>query len=93
MEGHTQGLCGTFDHNQNNDFLTPQGIIETNPNRFGNSWNTSTATPCIPVPDVTPPNACDVNPQRLVEAQQACAKLRSVIFQREWRFEVLLNID
>jgi hypothetical protein len=40
MMHHTQGLCGTFDNNQNNDLLTREQIVETNANRFGNSWKT-----------------------------------------------------
>ncbi|KAL3846768.1 hypothetical protein ACJMK2_017727 [Sinanodonta woodiana] len=34
----TQGLCGMLNDNQNDDFTTPSGIIETNNNVFSISW-------------------------------------------------------
>lgn len=38
--GRTQGLCGTFDSNQQNDFLTPEGDIESSVASFANKWRT-----------------------------------------------------
>lgn len=78
FRGQTAGLCGTFDGIQNNDMLTPQGVYETNPNAFGNSWKTETR--CADMPLVTPPNPCDSNPQRKQQAQEMCSKLKSSVF-------------
>ena len=48
MYNQTQGLCGTFDNNQNNDLLTRQHNLEPNPNLFGNSWKTRSECPDLP---------------------------------------------
>ena len=78
LMGHTQGLCGTFDNNQNNDLMTREHIVENNANRFGNSWKTQAS--CRDVPDVIPPSPCDSNPQRRQQAQDLCDKLKSSVF-------------
>ena len=78
LMGHTQGLCGTFDNNQNNDLMTREHIVENNANRFGNSWKTQAS--CRDVPDVIPPSPCDSNPQRRQQAQDLCNKLKSDVF-------------
>ena len=83
LMGHTQGLCGTFDNNQNNDLMTRENIVETNANRFGNSWQTQTDSTCQPVPDVLPPSPCDSNPQRQQQARDMCNKLNSDVFSGE----------
>lgn len=40
--GKTEGLCGTFDHNPNNDFQGPDGHIyhghQNQPDQFVASW-------------------------------------------------------
>ena len=81
LRGHTQGLCGTFDNNQNNDLMTRENIVETNANRFGNSWKTR--PDCGDVPDVLPPSPCETNAQRKVQAKQMCDMLLSDTFKRE----------
>ncbi|KAK7109139.1 mucin-5B-like [Littorina saxatilis] len=75
---HTQGLCGTFDNNQNNDLMTREKIVENNANRFGNSWKTQAS--CHDVPDVLPPSPCDSNPQRKQEAMNHCNQLKNAVF-------------
>ena len=42
MMNKTNGLCGFYDGNQRNDFMTPQDIQEPIALHFGNSWQTST---------------------------------------------------
>lgn len=32
------GLCGTYNGNQQDDFLTPEGSLASTSNDFGNSW-------------------------------------------------------
>ncbi|XP_035468628.1 alpha-tectorin-like [Scophthalmus maximus] len=36
--GKTCGLCGNFNGNQTDDFLTPSGTIANTPDEFGTSW-------------------------------------------------------
>ncbi|XP_019127471.2 alpha-tectorin-like [Larimichthys crocea] len=36
--GHTCGLCGNFNGNQNDEFHTPSGMTVTTPNEFGTAW-------------------------------------------------------
>uniref|UniRef100_A0A8C8FAA2 Alpha-tectorin n=1 Tax=Oncorhynchus tshawytscha TaxID=74940 RepID=A0A8C8FAA2_ONCTS len=36
--GMTCGLCGNFNGNRNDDFLTPSGTLASTPSQFGNSW-------------------------------------------------------
>ncbi|KAK3611483.1 hypothetical protein CHS0354_039095 [Potamilus streckersoni] len=77
--GRTKGLCGTYDFNQKNDFLTPQKDIETNPNVFGNRWKTEPN--CQDVnPDATH-NPCEENANRKNQSVQYCSYLKSDIFK------------
>ena len=36
FEGNVQGLCGTISNDENDDFLTPDGDIESTPIIFAN---------------------------------------------------------
>lgn len=36
--GRLCGLCGTYSGSQLDDFQRPDGILEHDPNKFGNSW-------------------------------------------------------
>lgn len=38
LKGKLCGLCGTFNGNQLDDFLTPDKVLEQDPNKFGDSW-------------------------------------------------------
>lgn len=38
LKGQIEGLCGDFDDDDENDFRTPEGIIETDLSVFVNSW-------------------------------------------------------
>ena len=40
-KGKVEGLCGDFDDNENNDYKTPQNVIEANEIPFVNSWMVS----------------------------------------------------
>ncbi|KAK3611485.1 hypothetical protein CHS0354_039098 [Potamilus streckersoni] len=77
--GKTKGLCGTYDFNQKNDFLTPQKDIETNPNVFGNRWKTEPN--CLDVNQDAIHNPCDENANRKSQSVQYCSKLKSDIFK------------
>ncbi|XP_055509564.1 mucin-19-like [Leucoraja erinacea] len=38
LQGHTKGLCGTFNDNANDDFLASYNIVENSPLIFAKSW-------------------------------------------------------
>lgn len=38
LKGQLCGLCGTFNDNQQDDFLNPDKVLEQDPNKFGDSW-------------------------------------------------------
>ncbi|XP_048466539.1 mucin-2-like [Rhincodon typus] len=57
-KGSTKGLCGTFNDDADDDFLSAQGIVESTPITFANSWKTgdSCPEPTIPSPCVSSEN-------------------------------------
>lgn len=79
LKGHTRGLCGTYDGRQNNDFLTPQGSIESNINLFGNMWKTT--QDCEDVPLTISAAPCETQSQRKVQATQLCGQLKGSLFE------------
>ncbi|XP_054838618.1 IgGFc-binding protein-like [Eublepharis macularius] len=55
-KGHLCGLCGTFSGSQLDDFRRPDGILEHDPNAFGNSWRvTDYHWTCDPPGPAPPP--------------------------------------
>lgn len=73
LKGKTQGLCGTYDGKQTNDFLTPQGSYEINTNLFGNQWKTS--KDCEDVPLTIAFDPCEIQSQRKAQASGLCGIL------------------
>ncbi|XP_004621722.2 otogelin [Sorex araneus] len=69
----TVGLCGTFNGNTQDDFLSPVGVPESTPQLFGNSWKTLSA--CSPPVSGTPLDPCDVHLQAASYAVQSCSVL------------------
>jgi hypothetical protein len=67
-------LCGTFNSNQKDDFLTPEGDIEQDVVAFANKWKVQETCPNAH------PNAadspCDAVPEKKAEAERLCGKLR-----------------
>uniref|UniRef100_A0A8C8VMY6 Otogelin like n=1 Tax=Pelusios castaneus TaxID=367368 RepID=A0A8C8VMY6_9SAUR len=64
----TLGLCGTFNGNLRDDFLSPAGMVEGTPQLHANAWKVSSA--CfvpINVPVVDP---CNINQQNVGYASQ-----------------------
>lgn len=82
FHGQTKGLCGTFDGNQKNDYLTPDGDVVVNERDFGNRWKTNAN--CENLPLQPQPNPCDIDPQRKQQAQDMCQKLQSDVFKRKY---------
>ncbi|NXO33542.1 OTOG protein, partial [Locustella ochotensis] len=75
---NTVGLCGTFNGNTEDDFLSPVGVTESTPELFGNTWKTSSA--CVLVHDSSQVDPCDVHLQAASYAAEACSILTKDIF-------------
>ncbi|KFQ22082.1 Otogelin, partial [Merops nubicus] len=74
----TVGLCGTFNGNMEDDFLSPVGVTESTPELFGNSWKTSSA--CVLVHDGSQMDPCDIHLQAASYAAEACSVLTKELF-------------
>ncbi|XP_009584618.1 PREDICTED: otogelin [Fulmarus glacialis] len=74
----TVGLCGTFNGNTEDDFLSPVGVAESTPELFGNTWKTSSA--CILVHDSSQMDPCDIHLQAASYAAEACSILTKELF-------------
>ncbi|XP_068082174.1 hemocytin [Anabrus simplex] len=79
LHGQTQGLCGTFNMNQKDDFLTPEGDVEQSVTAFANKWKTQEK--CEDEPEKDPSNPCDVNIHNKAVAQKYCSKLHGPLFE------------
>ncbi|XP_057707613.1 otogelin isoform X2 [Corythoichthys intestinalis] len=75
---NTVGLCGTFNGNIQDDFLSPAGMIESTPLLFGNAWRVSSAcTLSMITPQLDP---CDTHPQAVAYASKMCDILNQDLF-------------
>ncbi|NWS65848.1 OTOG protein, partial [Crotophaga sulcirostris] len=74
----TAGLCGTFNGNMEDDFLSPVGVTESTPELFGNTWKTSSA--CVFVHDSLQMDPCDIHLQAVSYAAEACSILTKELF-------------
>ncbi|KAM4705238.1 SCO-spondin-like [Rhinophrynus dorsalis] len=73
-----RGLCGTYNWNQNDDFTTPEGDIETSSTSFANKFKASGNCPDVGPFTFDP---CGTYTQRRDFADVACAVISSAIFQ------------
>ncbi|MEE6467583.1 hypothetical protein FKM82_007315 [Ascaphus truei] len=73
-----RGLCGTYNWNQNDDFTTPEGDIETSSAAFANKFKASAACPDVGPFTFDP---CGTYTQRRDFAADACSVISSSIFQ------------
>ncbi|XP_062290720.1 otogelin [Scomber scombrus] len=74
----TIGLCGTFNGNIQDDFLSPSGMIESTPQLFGNAWKVSSAcSPSLSTPQLDP---CDTHQQAVAYASEMCDVLNQDLF-------------
>ncbi|XP_053356531.1 von Willebrand factor [Clarias gariepinus] len=76
--GKTCGLCGNFNGNQGDDFLTVGGLVETRVEGFGNAWKMNTECENI---QKQPTDPCSLNPKRINFAEESCAVMLSVRFE------------
>uniref|UniRef100_A0A6Q2ZQM3 Otogelin n=1 Tax=Esox lucius TaxID=8010 RepID=A0A6Q2ZQM3_ESOLU len=77
-KGNTVGLCGTFNGNIQDDFLSPSGMIESTPHLFGNAWKVSSA--CVPSHSVPQMDPCDTHQQAASYASEMCDILNQELF-------------
>ncbi|KAK7929826.1 hypothetical protein WMY93_006221 [Mugilogobius chulae] len=74
----TVGLCGTFNGNSQDDFLSPSGMIESTPQLFGNGWRVSSACAVsLSTPQIDP---CDAHQQAVSYATEKCSVLTQDLF-------------
>ncbi|KAK3550975.1 hypothetical protein QTP70_011460 [Hemibagrus guttatus] len=78
LRGRVGGLCGNFDGDSENDFTTRQGIVESTPELFGNSWKVSPSCPDVSEQDLRDP--CNINPHRVSWAKKKCAVITQELF-------------
>ncbi|XP_029982184.1 mucin-5AC-like [Sphaeramia orbicularis] len=75
-KGQVCGLCGNYDGNANNDFITRCHALVVNPLVFGNSWKDSPNCPDVH----TMISPCTANPYRQSWAQKQCTIIQSHVF-------------
>ncbi|OCT57106.1 hypothetical protein XELAEV_18003984mg [Xenopus laevis] len=76
-KGKVCGLCGNYDDNANNDFLTSQLIQASNVMPFGNSWKRSNECPDAD----SLPQPCLAAPHRRSWAEKKCDIITNNVFQ------------
>ncbi|XP_072943853.1 hemocytin-like [Epargyreus clarus] len=87
FQDKTKGLCGTFNQNQKDDFLTPEGDVEQSALAFANKWKTREF--CSDVDTAEPEHPCQANMQNKESAEMYCSKLKSKLFEScHWEVDV-----
>ncbi|XP_075066326.1 von Willebrand factor [Mixophyes fleayi] len=74
----TSGLCGNYNGNQGDDFLSVSGLVEASVEDFGNSWKLSGDCVDLVKQDTDP---CSLNPRRARYAEDVCSAFMDNIFQ------------
>ncbi|XP_013180497.1 PREDICTED: hemocytin isoform X2 [Papilio xuthus] len=83
----TKGLCGTFNLNQKDDFLTPEGDVEQSAFAFANKWKTREF--CNDIATKEPENPCHANVENKEAAEKYCSILKSALFEScHWYVDV-----
>uniref|UniRef100_A0A673AEI1 von Willebrand factor n=1 Tax=Sphaeramia orbicularis TaxID=375764 RepID=A0A673AEI1_9TELE len=75
--GRTCGLCGNYNGNQGDDFLSGSGLVEASPQAFGQSWRINGDCESTHKPESDP---CAINPKRVRFAEEACSVIMSEVF-------------
>ena len=63
--GRTCGLCGNYNGNQGDDFLTPAGLAEPLVEHFGNAWKLRADCEDL---RKQPSDPCSLNPRQIGRA-------------------------
>uniref|UniRef100_A0A3Q3BFU2 Mucin 2, oligomeric mucus/gel-forming n=1 Tax=Kryptolebias marmoratus TaxID=37003 RepID=A0A3Q3BFU2_KRYMA len=71
------GLCGNFDGNGQNDYMAQNQMLESDPIKFANSWETSSS--CPDVKNLV--DACEKEPNRFPWAKMKCSILKGDAFK------------
>uniref|UniRef100_M3ZNL1 von Willebrand factor n=1 Tax=Xiphophorus maculatus TaxID=8083 RepID=M3ZNL1_XIPMA len=74
--GQTCGLCGNYNGNHGDDFLSGSGLVEASPQAFGQAWRINGDCESTHKHDTDP---CATNPKRRY-AEEACAVIMSDVF-------------
>ncbi|XP_035218784.1 SCO-spondin-like, partial [Stegodyphus dumicola] len=77
--GQTMGLCGTFNHNQNDDFQTPEKDVEADVATFASRWQASDT--CHKRTRRSMRSPCETQPQKLSDAKMLCSAIIGEVFQ------------
>ncbi|XP_044534907.1 SCO-spondin-like [Gracilinanus agilis] len=77
-----RGMCGTFTWNQQDDFLTPAGDVESSVAAFASKFQLSGESACRLRDTLIPLNPCSTHAQRRPYAEAACATLQGPAFQQ-----------
>ncbi|KAM5248548.1 mucin-5AC [Ctenodactylus gundi] len=72
LRGQTCGLCGNFNQNQADDFLTISGVVEGTGAAFANTWKTQAACPNVKTSFEDP---CSLSVENEKFAQYWCSRL------------------
>uniref|UniRef100_A0A674GH51 von Willebrand factor n=1 Tax=Taeniopygia guttata TaxID=59729 RepID=A0A674GH51_TAEGU len=72
------GLCGNYNGNRGDDFLTPSGMVESLLEDFGNSWKLNADCQDLLKQDSDP---CNLNPHLAKYAEDSCSVLMSPAFE------------
>ncbi|XP_078741214.1 von Willebrand factor-like, partial [Lampetra fluviatilis] len=103
LQGLTRGLCGNYDRNLANDFMSPNQLVENVPALFGNSWAASPH--CKNEENDIVVDPCHTNFQSRNFAHEGCSILTSTLFsachleldpapfERQCRFEACAGAD
>ncbi|KAM8973916.1 von Willebrand factor isoform 2-T2 [Pelodytes ibericus] len=75
---YTGGLCGNYNGNQGDDFLSPSGLVETSVEDFGNAWKLNGDCTDLEKQDLDP---CSLNPRRARFAEDVCFSIMSSTFE------------
>lgn len=75
--GKTCGLCGNYNGNQGDDFLTVGGLVETRVEGFGNAWKMNADCDDVQLQHSDP---CILNPKRGIHKHtQGCDQKYSIL--------------
>lgn len=80
----TKGLCGTFNANQKDDFLTPEGDIEQAIIPFANKWKVDERCEDVKETTHSSDHPCQVNVYNKEKAEEKCGVLLSDLFSSKY---------
>ncbi|KAL3223928.1 hypothetical protein MRX96_027003 [Rhipicephalus microplus] len=78
LSGQLQGLCGTNNRNQKDDFLTPAGDVEGNVRAFVDKWKVDAS---CDEEDGVEEHPCERSPQRASRAKDLCKEIHGDAFK------------